>query len=379
MSKKITIIFILSISIFNFCYGTEEILEESKEIFGINDFLKESEQYIIEAFPDLDIAYLLNSSIKGDIDLSFIKRAITKLLGVEIMEAIRLMISVLIIIIINSICKSIIENLGNEQTSKIVYLLQYLLIVALVVSSFVSIVEITKETINKLTNFMNLLVPLFTTLILTTGSIASTNIFQPILLFVINFIGNFCNNFLIPILLISSALSIVSNISEKVQISGLAKFLKSSIVWCLGIILTVFTCLLSLEGTLGASVDGLTAKTTKAAVSNFIPVVGKILGDTVETVLGCSNILKNTVGFIGVIIIIGIALIPIIKIAVFTICFKFTASIGEAVADSKIIKLISEISDNYKVLLGILIATAVMFIIGITLVLKITNSSLMYR
>lgn len=33
----------------------------------------------------------------------------------------------------------------------------------------------------------------------------------------------------------------------------------------------------------------------------------------------------------------------------------------------------------YKILLGILCALSVMFIIGITLVLKITNSSMMYR
>ena len=174
-------------------------------------------------------------------------------------------------------------------------------------------------------------------------------------------------------------MSIVSNISDKVQIASLAKFLKSSILWCLGIILTIFTCLISLEGTLGASVDGLTAKTTKAAVTNFIPVVGKILGDTVEAVIGCTNILKNTVGFIGIIIIMGIVLLPIIKIAVFTICFKLTSSIGETVADSKITKLVNEVSDGYKILLGILISVSVMFIIGITLVLKISNSSLMYR
>ena len=75
----------------------------------------------------------------------------------------------------------------------------------------------------------------------------------------------------------------------------------------------------------------------------------------------------------------GIVLLPIIKIAVFTICFKLTSSIGETVADSKITKLVNEVSDGYKILLGILISVSVMFIIGITLVLKISNSSLMYR
>lgn len=49
---------------------------------------------------------------------------------------------------------------------------------------------------------------------------------------------------------------------------------------------------LSIEGTLGSSVDGITAKTAKAAISSFIPVVGKVLGDAVDTVIGCSAILK---------------------------------------------------------------------------------------
>ena len=48
-------------------------------------------------------------------------------------------------------------------------------------------------------------------------------------------------------------------------------------------------------------------------------------------------------------------------------------------ADKKITKLIEEISDGYKILLGILASVSVMFIIGITLVLKITNSVLMYK
>lgn len=379
MIKKILISFIIIINFLGVCYGTEEILEEGKKAFGINDFVKEAEIYTKDVFPDLELGTLFNSGMKGEINLSFFKKVIFNLIGSEVAGAIKLMITVLIVIIINSVCKAILENLGNEETSKIVYLLQYLMIIIVVTSSFVSILQITKETINKLINFMNLLVPLFTTLVLTTGSIASTNAIQPILLFAINFIGNFCENFLIPILLISITLSIVSNISDKVQIASLAKFLKSSILWCLGIVLTVFTCLISLEGTLGASVDGLTAKTTKAAVTNFIPVVGKILGDTVEAVIGCSNILKNTVGFVGIIIIMGIVLIPIIKIAVFTICFKLTSSIGEAVADSKITKLVNEVSDGYKILLGILMSVSVMFIIGITLVLKISNSSLMYR
>ncbi len=297
----------------------------------------------------------------------------------EINECLNILGSILIIIIIHSIFKAIIENLENSSSSQIAYFIQYIAIVTVIINSFVSILDITQNSINEIINFMNMLTPIFVSLLIMTGNFITTNVMQPLLLFAINFIGNFTNVFLIPMLLISITLSIISNISDKIQINKLSKFFNSSIIWILGIILTIFTSMLSIEGTLSSSVDGLTSKTAKAAISNFIPVVGKIMGDTVETVLGCTNILKNSVGIIGVIIIIGISLAPIIKISILWLSFNITSSICEIIADEKIVKLLSNIADSYKILLAILISVSIMFIIGITIVIKITNSSLMYR
>ena len=110
--------------------------------------------------------------------------------------------------------------------------------------------------------------------------------------------GNFINTVLIPFVLISNVLGIVSKVSNRVQVDKLSKFFNSSVAWILGIILTIFVGVVSVEGSLSSTVDGITAKTTKAAVSSFIPVVGKILGDAVDAVIGCNNILKNAVGII---------------------------------------------------------------------------------
>lgn len=356
-----------------------EILTSQTNLLGINDFLSSAQNYTRNVFPDLDIETLFSNSLNGNINSVLNNINIFKILNNEITSSINLIISVLIIIIIHSIFKAIIENLGNNTASQVVYFIQYLIIVTVVVNSFVSILSITKEAIGNVINFMNLLTPLMITLMLTTGSLVTTSVVEPILIFMINFIGNFINDFLIPLLLISITISIVSNVSDKIQVDKLSKFLKSSIVWIIGIILTVFSCTLSLEGNLTSSVDGLTAKTAKAAVSNFIPVVGKIMGDTVDSVIGCSNILKNSVGIIGVIIIIGIVCVPIIKILVLWLSFKITSVVCEVCADGKIVKLIDQIADSYKILLALLFSVSIMFIIGITIVIKITNSSLMYR
>lgn len=159
-------------------------------------------------------------------------------------------------------------------------------------TNFSEILSMIKDSIQSLVGFMNNLIPILITLMLTTGNIVSANLIQPIILFVITFIGNFIVSILIPIILVATALGIISKVSDKVQIDKLSKFLKSSVIWVLGIVLTLFVGIISIEGNLSSTVDGVTAKTTKAAVSSFIPVVGKILGDAVDTVIGCSNILK---------------------------------------------------------------------------------------
>lgn len=356
-----------------------EIMESQSNLLGINDFIKQAGEYTKNSFPDLNISQIFNDSISGNVGNIFNSFGISSFFSNELSFAIDIMIDVIIIIIINSFFKAIIENLGNSNSAQITYFIQYLVIVTLVINTFVSILDLTKESITNIVNFMTALIPLLVTLMLSTGSLVSSSMVEPILLIMVNIVGNFINTFLIPLLLISISISIVSNISDKVQIERLSKFLKSSITWILGILLTIFTSTLSLQGSLTSSVDGMTAKTAKAAVSNFIPVVGKILGDTVDSVIGCGNILKNSVGIIGVIVVIGIVFVPVIKIFTLWVSFKLTSAVCEVVADTKIVKLIDQIADSYKILLGILISVSVMFIIGITLVIKMTNSALMYR
>ena len=137
--------------------------------------------------------------------------------------------------------------------------------------------------------------------------------------------------------------------------------------------------ILSLEGSLTSSVDGLTLKTTKAVVTSAIPVVGKLLGETVDAVLGCSNILKNAVGFVGIFVVLSICLMPIIKLAIMSIAFNLASALSEPIADKKVVSVLEQIGDSFKVLLGMICTVSIMLMIGLTLVIKITNSGMMYR
>lgn len=295
------------------------------------------------------------------------------------MDAITVLASILVIIVIHSILKSLSEGLENKGIAQITYYVQYILIVTLIMTNFVQILDIVKDSIQSLVGFMNSLIPILITLMITTGSIVSANLIQPIILFLITFIGNFITGVIIPLVLIGTALGVISKVSDRVQVDKLAKFFKSSVIWILGVVLTIFVGVVSVEGTLSSSVDGITAKTAKAAVSSFIPVVGKILGDAVDTVIGCSSILKNATGIVGVIILIGIAIVPIIKLTVLMAIYYLGVALCQPIADDKIIKLLDQMGDTFKTLLAIMCSVSVMFIIGTTLIINISNSGMMYR
>ncbi|MBO5413619.1 MAG: stage III sporulation protein AE [Clostridia bacterium] len=285
MLKKTIIIFFIIMIFPGTVQATNQLIESQLDALNLSSFIEEGEKYTKDIFEDVDIEELLKSAISGKINTKTLYSSILCLLGDEIVSSITIIGGILAIIAVHAILKNIGENIGNNSISQVAYYVEYILIVTLVMTSFTNVIDMVKTTITNLVGYINILIPLLLALVMTTGTTITASALQPVILGIIVFIGNGITLYVLPILLISTVLGIVSNLSDKIQIGKLSKMLKSSIVWVLGFVLTMFVSILSLEGTLTSSVDGLTIKGLKTASSTFIPVVGKVLGDSVDTVL----------------------------------------------------------------------------------------------
>jgi len=266
--KKIVVFLIVLILIPSSSYAenitnttdTASIIKNQEEAFGIKDFIKDCEKYSPDFIKDLNIKNLFNSSVSGKIDNKGILKKLINPLKNGFTDVFKIFINILIIVLLHSLLKSLTDGLENNNVSRIVYYAQYIL-------------NSITTTINNMVGFTKSLVPLLITLMIYTGNITTSSVLEPILLFIIELIANLIKLVIIPIISLITALIIVSKISERVQIQKISKFMKSSIVWTLGIVLTVFIGVVSLEGSLTSAIDGVTAKTAKAAVSSLIPVV----------------------------------------------------------------------------------------------------------
>ena len=75
----------------------------------------------------------------------------------------------------------------------------------------------------------------------------------------------------------------------------------------------------------------------------------------------------------------GICILPIIKLSLLSFTYYIVACVCEPIGDEKVIALLESISDTFKILLAIIFCIALMLIIGITIVIKVSNGTLLYR
>ncbi len=268
--KKIILIMLVFLSINTISMATEEeILNSQSDKLNIKKFVDEANSYTKDSFEDFDINELLNNALKGNINNKSILEKIINLFSKEIGQTLKIMGSIIVIVVIHSILKSISDSLENKSISQIAYYVQYILIVTIIMSNFGNLITMTKQSIQDLVAFSSSLIPILITLLVTTGSMVSASIVQPVLLYLITFIGNIINAIFLPLILIGTALSIISKISDKVQIDKLAKYFRSSVIWAIGIVLTIFVGVLSLEGTLSSSVDRFNSQNDKSCNIKF--------------------------------------------------------------------------------------------------------------
>lgn len=281
----------------------------------------------------------------------------------EVQSTLKLMISVIVLAILSTLLKNIQGAFSSENISNIAFYACYAVMILILSKSFLISVNLAKDTIKELTDFVAVLLPALVLLLSTAGGITQAATMDPIVLGAVSLTPRLYVDIIIPLILMIFVLGFVNNISNEHKIDGLVKVGKQVILWMQGIVLTIFIGLLTVRGIASNTIDAVTLKTAKFAVDNFIPIVGKALSDAIATVAGYSLLLKNAVSSIGLIIMIFLMLFPIIKMVVMVFIYKISAAVIEPVADKRIVSCITTAADSLVLITSSLISITVMFFV----------------
>ncbi|SDK51370.1 stage III sporulation protein AE [Natronincola ferrireducens] len=351
---------------------------ETQELQEIMDVInRDLEEYI----PKIEFKAFIINVLKGESTISFneLLKGSVRFLFREVIANWRLLVQIIILASICAVLKNLQSAFENEVVGKLAYNVCYLVIISISIKSFMIAVHIGKETIDLMVSFMQALMPVLLAMLMAIGGITTSAFLHPILLGAIGFVGTIIKTIILPLILFSAVLTIVNNLSSKIQVTKLASLLKQSAAVILGFVLTAFVGIISIQGITAATVDGVTIRTAKFAVDKFIPIVGGFLSDAMDTVIGCSLILKNAVGAIGLISIFLLCLMPMIKILALIIVYKLAAALIEPISENGLVDCLNSMSNALILLFATVSSVAIMFFMTITIIISTGNITVMMR
>lgn len=240
-------------------------------------------------------------------------------------------------------------------------------------SIMTNIVSYAVEVITSMSDFITKLSPILTGLLLTSGKAVSASAFHPVLAAAVYFVTLLVKRCVIPLAIYGSVLSVANNVNEQIQISSFCRLISSISKWIMTATFTIFTGICGIYGFSAPALDVLSAKTAKFAVGSLVPVVGRFLSDTMDTVVSASTVMKNAVGGAGIFTLFTICLVPILKIAVMLFFLRVSAALIEPLTDKRISKLLSDMSEIVTLIFGMVLTVTVLFIICISIIVSATN------
>nr|WP_235941320.1 stage III sporulation protein AE [Paenibacillus puerhi] len=291
----------------------------------------------------------------------------------------KLLVSIVVLTVFSMLLETLQSSFEKNAVSKVAYAISFLVLMILAVNSFNVAIGYAKSAITDMIHFMIAVVPLLLTLLASMGNAVSVTVLHPLIVFMVHAVGTAVHLVVFPLLFFSAILHIVSGLSDKYKVTQLANLLRTVSLACLGIFITVFLGVISVQGATGAVADGVTIRTAKYIAGNFVPVVGRLFSDASETVIGASLLVKNAIGLAGVVVIMVLCAFPALKIMALAFIYNISAAVLQPLGDNPMIACLQTIGRSMIYVFAALAVVGLMFFLAITIMIAAGNVSVMMR
>ncbi|MHA6483790.1 stage III sporulation protein AE [Paenibacillus sp. strain BS8-2] len=315
----------------------------------------------------------------GGFKLTDVLQGMLRYVWHEVLYNGKLLVTIVMLTVFSMVLETMQTAFERSAISKVAYSITFMVLVIIAVNSFHVAIGYARDAIESMITFMLAMVPLLLTLLASMGSLVSVSVLHPLIIFMIHAVGTVIYAFVFPLLFFSAVLHITSALTDKFKVTQLANLLRTIAVGALGIMLTVFLGVISVQGATGAVTDGVTLRTAKFVTGNFVPVVGRMFSDAADTVISASMLAKNAIGIAGVIVLLFLSAFPALKILTLALIYHVAAAVMQPLGDSPIADCLQTIGKTMIYVFAALAAVSLMFFLAVTIILTAGNAALMVR
>ncbi len=375
-----------------FCHapaaGAQDVLDMAREqaetinLAEIEEFWTELEREAGEFLPEFhwrDVFGWFRPGHVRSLSIAEVMGGLWRFLWREILLNLALLGRLLFLAVVAALLKNLQKAFANESIASLTQTIVYLTLITIAMHSFGVAVGIGRRTVDSLVEFILAIIPLLLTLLASLGSLASAAIFKPLIVVAVNFFAALTRDFVFPLIFLTTILAIANHISPRVTVGKLSDLFKNVSVWTMGLSLTIFTGLMAIHGVASSVGDAVTIRTAKFMAGAFLPVVGGMLADAVETVASATLILKNSVHVAGVIVLFYLVAFPLLKILALVFIYKLAAAIIQPLGETSLCDSLNTMGNCLTLVFAALAVVSLIFYLAITIVAGAGNAAFMMR
>ncbi len=371
MKMKKKSIFLINIFallfLFSFvCSAENDYFDEQIEASGASDLfthLNDEQLELLETLgiDKVDFDSVFHASPRKVFDL-FYKIVVNEYLSpfkACISSAVMLFCAALASAFVSGICKS--ESVINIFCSLSVSL-SVIVPISECLTRVVSAVLLTSD-------FMLLLIPVLAAVLTVSGNPTAALSYNSLCFVAAQIVSSLMSDFIRPLVQMTFSVGIIAGISQLINLEKVVDFMKKTVMFLMSLASTVFVTMLSIKGMLAASADTVAVRGVRFLIGNLIPVVGGAVSDAYNSIAGTLMLVKNTVAVIGIAVIAVTVLPVLIECICWILSLNLLSVLSDVLSLDKISALFRSISSSMVLLAVTLVFSAVVFVLGIGLVM----------
>lgn len=345
---------------------------EGLDLEELQNYLDEYSGGILSSYGS-NAAEVIEYLLSGDLGMNYseyLGQLFSKIFD-GVVSLVPVFAQIVAISILCSLCSGAEDGLLKKTTASTVRLACMSLIILILSAVIVGIMAETVESIENLKRQVEIIAPILITLTVLTGGSATGAVFQPTAIFLSSGAIEILNGIIFPCTIAVIVLNFMSRLNPSMSFTGVASLIKSVMKWVIGITVAVFGIFLTVQSSASSLFNGIFFKITKYLVGNSVPIVGNFLSAGIDMIVMAGSIVRSSVGVMGVILLIGEVIKPLIVVGAFSLMLKLTGAIVQPLDGGKIHTLYFDLSKDVEYVIAGILMISFMYLI---VIMAIANS-----
>ncbi|MDO4462982.1 MAG: stage III sporulation protein AE [Bacillota bacterium] len=355
----------------------DSMIQEYVELWTDSLELNHIDAKMKELFPEFEIntGETFRLIVEGRVTEALRKLGdgITGYIRGELMNIRQVFLTVLILGVVSALFSGFSDLFAGQQISQAGFYFLYLFLMVLTTGIFSSVSEIALGAVENIVLFIKMFIPTYFVVVGTAQGPTTAMFYYELMLIVAYLVESFLSTVLIPLICSYVLLALLNGIWVEEKLSLLLDFIRKGIVMALKLSLGAVTGLSLVQAVIVPVLDRLKISAVRKAVS-AIPGIGGIAEGVTELVLGAAVLIKNSMGVLLLVLLLGICLAPVVQILIITMTMKLGAAVTGIVSDKRISGCVDRVGEGCFLLLRCVLTAVALFLIVIAVVAYAVSS-----